>query len=179
MDLLLSDGEGLCRDVPYYPELPAVGGAGEHRESLRAGDTSLLHDRRVGAVQRSAVGIGLLEVPVGRHVSECVPEMEGADAELRCGVAARTRGAESVSKGDPRGNREVRRRLRGVPVRHDQGQGDALPSPLPRGLPATVPEDQRQLPDVQARTEIRLSNAEDSPRIAFSGRDSSISRRRG
>lgn len=166
MDLLLSNGEGFRRDVPYYPELPAAGGAGEHRESVRAGDTSLLHDRRVGAVQRSAVSIGLLEVPIGRHVSERVPAMEGANAELRRSAAAGARGAEPVPESDPRGNREVRRRLRGVPVRHDQGQGDALPSSLPRGLPATVPEDQRQLSDVQARAEVRLKTTMGILRIA-------------
>lgn len=143
MDLLFSNGEGLRRDVSHYLELSAAGGAGKHRESVCASDTPLLHDRRVSDFQRPAVSLGLLEVPAGRHISECVSTMEGVDAELGRSATTGARGAESVSESDPRRNRKVRRRLRGVPVRHDKGQGDALPPPLSRGLSPTVPEDQR------------------------------------
>lgn len=45
----------------------------------------------------------------------------------------------------------------GVSVRYDEGQGDTLPSSLPRGLPATMPEDQRQMSYVQARAQVRLN----------------------
>ena len=151
MGLLLGDGEGLRGDVSNDPRLPAAGSVGEHRELVRAGDTSLLYDRYVGVFQRFAPTVGPLEVPDGRHISQCVSSMEGAYAEFRRGVAPRAPSVEPLSEGDPRGDREVRRRVRGVPVRHDEGQGDAVPSSLPRGLSATMSEDQRQLSHVQAR----------------------------
>lgn len=155
--LLFGDGEGLRRDVPDDPGLPAAGSVGEHRESVRAGFTPLLYDRHVGVLQRPAVTVGLLEVPDGRHVSERVPAMEGTDGEFRRGAATGARGVEPLQEGDPRGDREVRRRVRGVSVRYDEGQGDTLPSSLPRGLPATMPEDQRQMSHVQARAQVRLN----------------------
>lgn len=87
MDVLFRDGEGFRRDVPDNPGLPAAGSAGEHRESVRAGDTPLLHDRHVDVLQRPAAAVGLLEISDGRHVSERVPAMEGADGELGRGAA--------------------------------------------------------------------------------------------
>lgn len=50
--------------------------------------------------------------------------------------------------------------MRGVLVRHDEGQGDTVPSSLPRGLSATMPEDQRQMSHVQARAQVRLNNTD-------------------
>lgn len=47
--------------------------------------------------------------------------------------------------------------MRGVSVRHDESQGDTLPSSLPRGLSAAMPEDQRQMSHVQARAQVRLN----------------------
>jgi len=149
--LLFGDGKGLRGNVSNDPGLPAAGSVGKHRESVRASDTSLLHDRYVGVFQRSAVTVGILEIPDDRHISQCVSSMEGAYAEFRRGVTPRARSVEPLSKGDPRGDREVRRRVRGVPVRHDKGQGDAVPSSLPRGLSTAMFEDQRQLSHVQAR----------------------------
>lgn len=143
VDLLLGDGESFRRDVPDDPGLPAAGSVGEYRESVRAGDTPLLYNRHVGDLQHSTVAVGFVEVPNGRHVSERVSTMEGTGGEFRRGAATGTRGVESLQEGDPRGNREVRRRVRGVSVRHDEGQGDTLPSSFPRGLSATMPEDQR------------------------------------
>lgn len=156
VDLLFRDGESFRRDVSDDFELSAAGSAGEHRESLRASDTSLLYDCHVGGLQHPAVAVSFLEIFDGRHVSERVPAMEGTDEELGRGAATGTRGPESLQEGDPRGDREVRRRMRGVSVRHDEGQGDTLPSSLPRGLSATMPEDQRQMSHVQTRAQVRL-----------------------
>lgn len=143
MDLLFVNGEGLRGDVPDDSGLLAVRSAGEHRESIRAGDTSLFHSRHVGDLQHPAAAVGLLEVPDSRHVSQRIFTVEGTNAEFRRGAAARARGVESVPEGDYRGDREIRRCVRGVFVRHDQGQSDALPSSLPRGLFAAMLEDER------------------------------------
>lgn len=51
--------------------------------------------------------------------------------------------------------------MRGVFVRHEEGQSDTLSSSLPRGLSAAMPQVQRQLSYVQARAQIRL-NARDA-----------------
>ena len=48
VDLLFGDGESFCRNVPNDPGLSAVGSVGEHRESIRAGNTPLFYDRHVG-----------------------------------------------------------------------------------------------------------------------------------
>lgn len=157
MDLLFRDGESFRRDVSNDSGLSAAGSAGEHRESVRAGDTSLLYDRHIDGLQHPATAVGFLEISDGRHVSERVSAMEGADGEFGRGAATGTRGSESLQEGDPRGDREVRRRVRGVFVRHDEGQGDTLPSSLPRGLSATMPEDQRQMSHVQTRAQVRLN----------------------
>lgn len=108
MDVLFGNGKGFRRNVPNDPGLPAARSVGEYRESVRAGDTPLLYDRYVGDLQHSAVTVSLLEVPDDRYVSERVSTMEGADGKFRRGAATRTRGAESLQEGDPRGNREVR-----------------------------------------------------------------------
>lgn len=108
VDLLFSDGEGLRRDVPDDPWLPAARSVGKHRESVCTGDSSLLYDRHVGDLQRPAAAVGLLEVPDGRHVSERVSAMEGTDGEFGRGVATGTRGVESLQESDPRRDREVR-----------------------------------------------------------------------
>lgn len=151
MGLLLGDGESLRGNVSNDPRLLAVGSVGKHREPVRASDTSLLHDCYVGIFQHFAATVGSLEIFNGRHISQCVSSMEGAYAEFRRSVAPRARSVESLSEGDPRGNREVRRRVRRVPVRHEEGQGNAVPSSFPRGLSTAMSEDQRQLSYVQAR----------------------------
>lgn len=84
-----------------------------------------------------------MEVPDGRHVFERVFAMEGIDGEFGRGATTGTRGVESLQESDPRGDRKVRRRMCSVSVRHDKGQSDTLPSPLPRGLSTTMLEDQR------------------------------------
>lgn len=94
MDLLLGNGEGLRGDVPDDFGLLAVRSAGEYRESICAGDTSLFHNCHVGNLQHSAVAISLLEVPDGRHISQCISKVEGTNTEFRRGAAARTRAVE-------------------------------------------------------------------------------------
>jgi len=151
VDVLLGDGESLRGNVSNDPRLPAAGSVGKYRESVRARDTSLLHNRYVGVFQHFVATVSSLEVSDNRYISQCVSSMEGAYAEFRRGVAPRARSVEPLSEGDSRGDREVRRRVRGVPVRHDEGQGDAVPSPLSRGLSTAMSEDQRQLSHVQTR----------------------------
>jgi len=106
--LLLSNGESLRGNVSDDPEFSATGSAREHREFVRTGDTTLFHDQYVSAFQHPAAAIGLLEVPHGCHVSERVSSVEGTHAEFGRGAATRARGAESLSKGDARGDGEVR-----------------------------------------------------------------------
>lgn len=48
--------------------------------------------------------------------------------------------------------------MRSVSVRDDEGQSDALPSSLSRGLFATMPQDERQMSHVQTRAQIRLND---------------------
>lgn len=108
MDLLFGNGEGLRGDVSDDFGLLAVRSAGEHRESIRAGDTSLFHNCHIGDLHHSAVTLSLLEVSDGRHVSQHISKMEGTNAEFRRGAAARARDVESVPKGDRRGDREIR-----------------------------------------------------------------------
>lgn len=90
MDLLLGDGEGLRRDVSNDSGFLTARSVGEHRKSVRAGDTPLLYDRHVDDLQHSAIAIGLLEIPIGCHVFERVLAMEGTDGEFRRGAATRT-----------------------------------------------------------------------------------------
>jgi len=101
VDLLFGDGEGLCRDVSNDPGFLTVRSVGEHRKSIRAGDTPLLYDRHIGDLQHSVIVIGLLEVPNGCHVFECVFAMEGTNGEFRRGIATRTRSVKSLQEGDP------------------------------------------------------------------------------
>lgn len=100
VDLLLGNGEGLRGDVPDDTGFLPVRSVGEHRESVRAGDTSLLHNRYVGDVQHSAATLGFLEVSYCRHISERVPAMEGTDAEFGRDVATGARSAKSLPKGN-------------------------------------------------------------------------------
>jgi len=106
--LLLGNGESLCGNVSDDPGFPATGSPREHRKFVRTGNTTLFHDQHVSALQHPAAAIGLLEVPHSCHVSERVSSVEGTHAEFGRGAATRARGAESLSKGDARGDREVR-----------------------------------------------------------------------
>jgi len=108
MGLLLGNGEGLRGDVSDDSGLLAVRSAGEHRKSVRAGDTSLFHNSHIGNLHHSAVALSLLEVPDGRHVSQRISKVEGTNAEFRRGAAARARDVESVPEGDRRGDRKIR-----------------------------------------------------------------------
>lgn len=108
MGLLLGNGEGLRGNVSDDSGLLAVRSAGEHRKSVRAGDTSLFYNCHISDLHHSVVALGLLEVPDDRHVPQRISKVEGTNAEFRRGAVARTRDVESVSEGDRRGDREIR-----------------------------------------------------------------------
>lgn len=158
MDLLLGNGEGLRGDVSDDSGLLAVRSVGEHRESVCACNTSLFHNCHVGDLQHPAVAISFVEVSDGRRISQYISKVEGTNAEFGRGAATGTRGIESVPEGNHRGDRKIRRCMRSVSVRDDEGQSDALPSSLSRGLFATMPQDERQMSHVQARAQVRLND---------------------
>jgi len=106
--LLFSNGESLCGNVSNDLGFSATGSAREYREFVRTGDTTLFHDQHVSTLQHPAAAIGLLEVSHDCHISERISSMERTHAEFGRGAATRARGAESLSKSDDRGDREVR-----------------------------------------------------------------------